>query len=82
MTLRTLVATVLINSKGKDIYCPAKKISFQDIDKLKTIKKDVLEANRFTFIRVLSLEHPNIRGYVIFFEGHQDEVSRVLSSLY
>ena len=23
MALRTLVATVLINSKGKDIYCPA-----------------------------------------------------------
>ena len=65
MALRTLVATVLINSKGKDIYCPAKKISFQDIDKLKTIKKDVLEANRFTFIRVLSLEQVADRKSVV-----------------
>lgn len=80
--MRTLVATVLYNSKGQDIYCTAKKVSDQQIERIKGLDRGVLEEAGFTFIKLLSLEHANVKGYAIFFEGHLDEMNRVLNAIY
>ena len=37
-----------------------------------------MEEMGFTFIKLLSLDYPDVRGYAIFFEGHLDEMARVL----
>lgn len=79
--VRTLVATVLSNAKGKDIYCSARKITEEQINVIRSKKKQELEAKGFTFIKMMSLDYPNIKGYVIFFEGHMDELKKTLKSI-
>ncbi len=79
--MRTLVATILQNSKKKDIYCTAKKVSPRDIEQIKDLSRPELEELGFEFIRILSLEYPDVRGYVLFYNGHLDEMSRALRQL-
>jgi hypothetical protein len=79
--LRTLIATVLTNSKGKDIYCAVKKLSDAQLDTIRKTSRPQLEEAGFTFIRLLSLEYPEVKGHAIFFEGHFDEMLRILKSL-
>ncbi|HBK53555.1 hypothetical protein [Syntrophomonas wolfei] len=79
--MRTLIATVLTNSKGKDIYCAVKKLSDAQLDIIRKTSRLQLEEAGFTFIRLLSLEYPEVKGHAIFFEGHFDEMLRVFKSL-
>jgi len=79
--MRTLVATILQNSKKKDIYCTAKKISSRDIDQIRDLSRPELEELGFEFVRILSLEYPDVKGYVLFYNGHADEMSRALRQL-
>jgi len=76
--VRTLVATALANAKGKDVYCAARKVSDQQIATIRNTSRQQLEEMGFTFIKLLSLDYPDVRGYAIFFEGHLDEMARVL----
>lgn len=78
---RTLVGTVLYGSKGKEIYCTAKKITDYHVNQLKATDREILEENGFTFISLSSPEYKNIKGYAIFFEGHIDEMSKVIKSI-
>lgn len=79
--MRTLVATTLINDKGKEIYCMARKVTDQQINILRNTSRDELEAAGFTFIKMLSLEYPNIKGNIIFYEGHLDEMTKTLKNI-
>lgn len=79
--MRTLVATVLSNSKGKNIYCAAKKVGDQQISTIRNSDRKQLTDAGFTFIKLLSLEYPDVRGYAIFFEGHVDEMNQALKSI-
>jgi len=79
--MRTLVATALFNSKGKEIYCTAKKITDQHMDYIRNADRRDLESIGFTFIKMLSLEYPNVRGYAIFFEGHVNDIMPALKSM-
>lgn len=79
--MRTLIATVMYNSKGNDIYCAARKVSDKEIDLIRMQNRKDLENLGFDFIKLLSLEHPNVKGHAIFFEGHLDEMAKVLKSL-
>ncbi|MEN6351289.1 MAG: hypothetical protein ABFD08_18090 [Syntrophomonas sp.] len=76
--MRTLVATVLSNAKGKNIYCAAKKVGDQQINAIRNSDRKQLTEAGFTFIKLLSLEYPDVRGYAIFFEGHLDEMNQAL----
>jgi len=40
-----------------------------------------LEAVGFTFIKLMSLEYPNVKGYAIFFEGHVNDIMPALRSM-
>jgi hypothetical protein len=79
--MRILAATALTNAKGKDVYCAARKVSDQQIATIRNTNRQQLEEMGFTFIKLLSLDYPNVRGYAIFFEGHLDEMTRVLKSI-
>ncbi|HWP97061.1 MAG TPA: hypothetical protein VN426_09420 [Syntrophomonadaceae bacterium] len=79
--MRTLVATTLSNAKGKDIYCTARKIDERWLKIIRDTDRQTLEDLGFTFIRMISLEVPNIKGYAIFFEGHVSEMERALNTL-
>lgn len=79
--MRTLVATALLNSKGKAVYCTAKKITEQHMSYIRDTERKELEAVGFTFIKMLSLEHPNVKGYALFFEGHVNEILPALKSM-
>jgi len=79
--MRTLVATALFNSKGKEIYCTAKKITDQHMDYIRNADRKDLESVGFTFIKMLSLEYPNVRGYAIFFEGHINDIMPALKTM-
>ena len=79
--MRTLVATALFNSKGKEIYCTAKKITDQHMSYIRESDRKDLEAIGFTFIKMLSLEFPNVKGYAIFFEGHVNDIMPALKSM-
>jgi len=79
--LRTLVATTLINSKGKDIYCTAKKITDRHMDYIRNYDRKTLEEIGFVFIKLMSLDYPNVKGHAIFFEGHIDDIMPALKSL-
>ena len=79
--LRTLVATTLYNSKGKEIYCTAKKITDKHMKYIRNADRKDLEEIGFTFIKMLSLEYPNVKGYAIFFEGHYDDILPALKTL-
>lgn len=79
--MRTLVATVLPNNKGKEIYCWNRKVSSKDTQILRDSHRPALQERGFTFIRLISLEYPNVAGYAIFYEGHLDEMSRELKDL-
>jgi hypothetical protein len=79
--MRTLVATALSNAKGKDIFCTARKVTDQHIRVIRSIPRQRLEEEGFTFIKMLSLEYPNVKGYAVFFEGHYDEMVKTLKSL-
>ncbi|MDD4802364.1 MAG: hypothetical protein PHF24_05415 [Syntrophomonas sp.] len=79
--MRTLVATVLYNSKGKEIFCTAKKINDQHLDYIRDANRQDLEAVGFVFIKMLSLEYPNVRGYAIFFEGHVNDIMPALKAM-
>lgn len=79
--MRTLVATTLLNAKGKEIYCTVKKITDQHMSYIRNTERQDLETVGFTFIKMLSLEYPNVRGYAIFFEGHFDDILPTLKSM-
>ena len=79
--MRTLVATALLNSKGKEVYCTAKKITDQHMSYIRNSDRKTLEAVGFTFIKMLSLEFPNVKGYAIFFEGHVNDIMPALKSM-
>jgi Zn-dependent membrane protease YugP len=79
--MRTLVATALSNAKGKDVFCKANKVTDQHLKTIRNTDRKLLEETGFTFIKMLSLEYPNVRGYVIFFEGHYDEMVKALKLL-
>jgi len=79
--MRTLVATALYNSKGKEVYCTAKKINDQHMVYIRSTDRKDLEAVGFTFIKLLSLEFPNVKGYAIFFEGHVDDIMPALKTM-
>ncbi|MEA4927024.1 MAG: hypothetical protein VB084_17200 [Syntrophomonadaceae bacterium] len=79
--MRTLVATALLNSKGKEIYCTAKKITDKHMSYIRSADRKDLEAAGFTFIKLLSLDFPNVKGYAIFFEGHFDDIMPALKSM-
>lgn len=79
--MRTLVATTLINAKGKEIYCTAKKITDKHMDYIRNTDRKSLEDVGFVFIKMLSLDYPNIKGNAIFFEGHIDDIMPALKSL-
>lgn len=79
--MRTLVATILMNGKGKEILCSVKKVSDRDLETIRSVEKSMLEEVGFTFIKLISLEVEGVRGYAIFFEGHLDEMARTLKNL-
>ncbi len=79
--MRTLIATALYSSKGKEVYCTIKKVSEEQLKTIKNTPNEQLEALGFTFIKLNSPEFPNVRGYAIFFEGHIDEMSRALKNI-
>jgi hypothetical protein len=79
--MRTLVATVMNNNKGNEIYCWNRKVNSKDSQLLRSSNRSSLEEAGFTFIRLVSLEYPNVAGYAIFYEGHLDEMSRDLKAL-
>ncbi|MDR1617206.1 MAG: hypothetical protein LBR98_09390 [Syntrophomonadaceae bacterium] len=79
--MRTLVATLLENNKKGKIYCAARKVDDLHIELIKSIDRKILTENGFTFIRMISLEYPNISGYAIFFEGHLDQMARILKEI-
>lgn len=78
--VRTLVATVLYSSKGKKIYCRSNQINDQQLSVMKQQSNADLENAGFTFIDLFSADYANIKGYAIFFEGHANELSKVLNS--
>ncbi len=79
--MRTLVATTLINAKGKEIYCTAKKITDKHMDYIRNYDRQDLEEIGFVFIKMMSLDYPNVKGYAIFFEGHVDDILPALKSM-
>lgn len=79
--MRTLVATLMPNAKGKKVFCFANKISEELMRKIKYTDWDQLSALGFTFISLVSPDYPNIRGHAIFFEGHLDEIGRALKNI-
>ncbi len=79
--MRTLVATSLFNAKGKEIYCTAKKITDKHMDYIRNMDHAELEQIGFVFIKMLSLDYPNVKGHAIFFEGHVDDIMPALKSL-
>lgn len=79
--MRTLVATTLLNAKGKEIYCTAKKITDKHMNFIRNSDRKDLEAAGFTFIKLMSLDFPNVKGYAIFFEGHFDDIMPALKSM-
>ena len=79
--MRTLVATALANAKGKDVYCAARKVSDEQIAIIRQTNRQSLEEMGFTFIKLLSLDYPDVRGHAIFFEGHMDEMTKILKKV-
>lgn len=79
--MRTLVATTMVNSKGKEIYCTAKKITDKHMEYIRNLDRKELEDIGFVFIKMISLEYPNVKGNAIFFEGHVDDIMPALKSL-
>ncbi|SHG48778.1 hypothetical protein SAMN02745221_00318 [Thermosyntropha lipolytica DSM 11003] len=79
--MRTLVATALYNSKGREIYCITPKVTADQLKTLRSLSREQLEDAGFTFINIISPEFHNIKGHAIFFEGHLDEMGKVLKSL-
>ncbi|NLO20635.1 MAG: hypothetical protein GX119_01360 [Syntrophomonadaceae bacterium] len=79
--MRTLVATMMPNSKGKNVFCSTNKVSEQQMRIIRNTDWSELEGLGFTFINLTSPEYPNIRGKAIFFEGHLDEMGRALRSV-
>ncbi len=79
--MRTLVATALYNSKHKEVYCMAKKITDEHMKYIRHAAREDLEALGFTFIKLLSLDYPNVKGYAIFFEGNINDIMPALKSM-
>lgn len=79
--MRTLVATSLINSKGKPIYCSHPKLNFELLKPIRASSREQLEDAGFTFISLVSPDYPNIKGYAIFYEGHLDEMEKKLKAI-
>ena len=75
---RTLIATALYSTKGKEIYCTTKKVTDEHLRIIKNTSREELEDAGFTFINLVSTDFSNVRGYAIFFEGHTDEMTKVL----
>lgn len=64
--MRTLVATALTNAKGKEVYCAAKKVSNDQINIIRNSNRQTLESVGFTFIKLLSLDFPDIKDMLYF----------------
>ena len=79
--MRTLVATTMLNAKGKEVYCTAKKITDKHLDYIRNTDRQSLEEIGFVFIKMLSLDYPNVKGSAIFFEGHIDDIMPALKAL-
>jgi hypothetical protein len=78
--MRTLIATVMINSKDTGIYCTAKKVSDRDIDQIKNMSESSLKAIGFTIFPLLSLEQPGLKGKAIFYEGRLEDMRQALAT--
>lgn len=78
---RTLVATVLYNAKGKKIYCKSNQINDQQLSNMKATENRALEERGFTFVNLVSPDYANVRGYAVFYEGHADELGKILNTL-
>ena len=79
--MRTLVGTIMTNNKEKKIYCRASKVTEAQIKVIQNTSQPELEEIGFTFIRLISLDYPDIKAQAVFFEGHLDEMSRALKDL-
>ncbi len=79
--MRTLVATMMANSKGKNVFCSTNKVSEQQMRIIRNTDWSELEEVGFTFVNLASPEYPNISGKAIFFEGHLDEMRRALKNI-
>ncbi len=78
---RTLVATALYSSKGKEIYCTTRKVGDEQLRIIKNTPKEDLEELGFTFVNLQSPDFHNVKGYALFFEGHMDEMNRLLKGV-
>lgn len=79
---RTLVATVLYSTKGREIYCKSNQINDQQLGLLRNKNRSELEDAGFTIVNLVSPDFPNVRGYAVFYEGHTDEMIRALGKGY
>lgn len=80
--MRTLVGTIMTNSKEKHIYCKVSKVTEAQLKIIRDTSQPELEEIGFTFIKLISLDLPGVRGQAIFFEGHLNEMGRVLKDLH
>jgi len=51
------------------------------MDYIRNSERRDLESAGFVFIKMLSLDYPNVKGYAIFFEGHVDDIMPALKSM-
>lgn len=79
--MRTLIGTIMINSKDKKIYCKANKVTDAQLKIIRNVSQAELEEKGFTFIKLISLDYPGLKAQAIFFEGHMDEMGAVLKDL-
>lgn len=79
--MRTLVATALINAKGNEVYCTARKVTNENIKRIRNNSRQQLESIGFTFVNLISLDYPNVKGYAVFYEGHLDDMEKSLKLL-
>ena len=73
--MRTLVATVMTNHKGNEIYCWNRKVNSKDSQYCAAPTAPFWSSGVSPY-KLLS-EYPNIAGYAIFFEGHLDEMAGI-----
>ncbi|HNX29242.1 MAG TPA: hypothetical protein PKN87_07490 [Syntrophomonadaceae bacterium] len=79
--MRTLVGTIMTNAKEKNIYCKVSKVTESQLKIIRDISQAELEQIGFTFIKLISLDYPDVKAQAIFFEGHLDEMSRSLKEM-
>ncbi len=51
------------------------------MDYIRNYDRKTLEEIGFVFIKMMSLDYPNVKGHAIFFEGHINDIMPALKSL-